>query len=1095
ATSLAEARPFLSLAVDHLHKGAPGGHYGPPSNGGFNPRGPPASGQPFGQPPSAPGPYGPSSGNASGGNYGPPSGGTSTPAPACTPRRKALHHAARRPQAILPPCSSSRLNTGMPPPRGAPQFTPGPPFHQSTGALGSAAVGSLPVAPPAPGAALPNQPSGHLMPGHSAPPQGFPSQPLPTAPMAHPQQGPPTGYPPQQGFPPQQGPPAGYPPQQTGYPPQQGPPTGYPPQQTSYPPQQGPPAGYPPQQAGYPPQSGFPPQQGGYPPQQGGFPPQQGGLPAQPQQRGAPAPAAPQQRIDPTQIPRPNVSTDTVTYVAKGHTMTMPPPATSSYVCVDEGCCNPRFIRPTLNHVPESNELLRQVGIPLSAVICPLAPLAPGEADLPVVDFGPTGPLRCTRCRAYVSPFTKFIQAGRKFVCSICTLHNETPREYYCSVDQMGRRRDVLERAELARGSVEFVVPPAYAVRPPQEPIVVFVLDVSLFAFQSGLVQGVLAAIAAVVPQLAQNPRAKFGLVTFDTAVHYYRMDKEAISLCVCPDVDDPAAPLPFQSWCLSLDAPNVVDKITELSELVTSLFAATTKNQAVSGAALASVVDTLGACGGRVWLFHAGPPRVGVGKITKEEPASHYGTTKEVELYTRSPKLNPLYEELARKCATQSIAVDVVSAANPFADLADVGRVCDLTGGRAYYLPQFEKDRSEHVAYLGRLLQQQLGKAVGFEAVLKIRVSAGLRVETLFGAHAASGEDEVSLACIDAHHAVGVSFAYDDKLDGEVFIQAALLYTRLDGLRVVRVHNLALPVANLVTNVFRNADLDATCAIWQRMSAKVITDRSIMGSDDAGPAGADGVGRANGQAVKERLVDDCVNVLYNYRKYCASNSSSGQLILPESLKLLPLYTLATLKSRGLRTNLMGNPPRGFIDVRADERVTLLAHLNALPVEAAVAAVYPKMYPLHDMPEDCGTLDDKGRMILPAALPPTAEKLEEYGIFLLHSSTFMYLFVGAKVSTHVLHDLFGMEHVDTAEQSVNLVDEAPDAGPLRDQVRAIVQYLQEQVPVMQPLEILTKTDWRSARFLSALVEDRTKNEVSYVEFLCQVHKKIQYKFM
>lgn len=35
-----------------------------------------------------------------------------------------------------------------------------------------------------------------------------------------------------------------------------------------------------------------------------------------------------------------------------------------------------------------------------------------------------------------------------------------------------------------------------------------------------------------------------------------------------------------------------------------------------------------------------------------------------------------------------------------------------------------------------------------------------------------------------------------------------------------------------------------------------------------------------------------CVNVLLSYRKYCATVSSSGQLILPEALKLLPLYTI-----------------------------------------------------------------------------------------------------------------------------------------------------------------------------------------------------------
>lgn len=43
---------------------------------------------------------------------------------------------------------------------------------------------------------------------------------------------------------------------------------------------------------------------------------------------------------------------------------------------------------------------------------------------------------------------------------------------------------------------------------------------------------------------------------------------------------------------------------------------------------------------------------------------------------------------------------------------------------------------------------------------------------------------------------------------------------------------------------------------------------------------------------VREQMMNLCVNALVSYRKFCATVSSSGQLILPEALKLLPLYTL-----------------------------------------------------------------------------------------------------------------------------------------------------------------------------------------------------------
>jgi len=44
--------------------------------------------------------------------------------------------------------------------------------------------------------------------------------------------------------------------------------------------------------------------------------------------------------------------------------------------------------------------------------------------------------------------------------------------------------------------------------------------------------------------------------------------------------------------------------------------------------------------------------------------------------------------------------------------------------------------------------------------------------------------------------------------------------------------------------------------------------------------------------AAKEVALTTTVNTLYSYRKFCASNNSTGQLILPEGLKVLPLYCL-----------------------------------------------------------------------------------------------------------------------------------------------------------------------------------------------------------
>jgi protein transport protein SEC24 len=74
------------------------------------------------------------------------------------------------------------------------------------------------------------------------------------------------------------------------------------------------------------------------------------------------------------------------------------------------------------------------------------------------------GPIRCSRCKAYINPFMRFSDQGKHFICNLCGFSNDTPREYFCNLGPDGRRRDADERPELCRGSVEFVATKEFLV-------------------------------------------------------------------------------------------------------------------------------------------------------------------------------------------------------------------------------------------------------------------------------------------------------------------------------------------------------------------------------------------------------------------------------------------------------------------------------------------------------------------------------------------------------------------------------------------------------------------------------------------------------
>ena len=76
------------------------------------------------------------------------------------------------------------------------------------------------------------------------------------------------------------------------------------------------------------------------------------------------------------------------------------------------------------------------------------------------------------------------------------------------------------------------------------------------------------------------------------------------------------------------------------------------------------------------------------------------------------------------------------------------------------------------------------------------------------------------------------------------------------------------------------------------------------------------------------------------HRKFCATSSSPGQLILPEALKLLPVFTLSLLKNPMMRPGT---------DVHPDERNYYLYLLYSLPPALSTPLLYPRMYALHTM--------------------------------------------------------------------------------------------------------------------------------------------------
>ncbi|XP_066456591.1 protein transport protein Sec24C isoform X1 [Eleutherodactylus coqui] len=921
---------------------------------------------------------------------------------------------------------------------------------------------SLPQVQPPPSQQFPGPPASQRLPAS----QGFPSQ--PAAPASH--------YPPpiSGGLPPttMQGP--GIPGQ-----PLSGPPLS---QSNNISPTQAQPAvpGMMPGPQGPPPPMP-PPGQGGFPLQQNGSFGQvrgpQPGYPTayprapnygnQPGPQGAPIQPPPaQKRLDPDSIPSPiqvieddraNRSSEPFITGVRGQ---VPPLVTTNFLVKDQGNASPHYIRCSSYNFPASSDMAKQSQVPLAAVIKPLATLPSDEAPPCLVDHGETGPIRCNRCKAYMCPYMQFIEGGRRFQCCFCSCVTEVPPHYFQHLDHTGKRVDCYDRPELSMGSYEFTATVDYCKNNkfPNPPAFIFMIDVSYNAVKSGLVALICEELKQLIDYLPREGNMeesviRVGFVTYNKVLHFYNVKSSLAQpqMMVVSDVADMFVPL-LDGFLVNVNESRTV--ITSLLDQIPELFADTRETETVFAPVVQAGLEALKAadCAGKLLVFHTTLPIAEApGKLKNRDDKKLLNTDKEKTLF--QPQTT-FYNNLAKDCVAQGCCVDLFLFPNQYTDVATLGIVPYHTGGSIYKYTFFkmETDKERFLNDLRRDVQ----KDIGFDAVMRVRTSTGIRATDFFGAFYMSNTTDVELAGLDCDKTITVEFKHDDKLNEEIgaLLQCAVLYTSCGGQRRLRIHNMALNCCTQLADLYRNCETDTLINYFAKFAYRgVLTNPT--------------------KTVRDSLINQCAQILACYRKNCASPSSAGQLILPECMKLLPVYLNCILKSDVLQPGP---------EVTIDDRAYVRQLVSAMDVADTNVFFYPRLLPFSKV--------DPASDSLPVAIRTSEERLSKGDIYLLENGLNLFIWVGANVQQALIQNLFGVSsfsQIDCSMSAIPVLD-----NPVSNKMHAIITMFRAQRPRYMKLLIVKQDDKLEMFFKHLLVEDKNLNGgASYVDFLCHMHKEIR----
>ncbi|XP_073541892.1 protein transport protein Sec24C isoform X3 [Phyllobates terribilis] len=771
-------------------------------------------------------------------------------------------------------------------------------------------------------------------------------------------------------------------------------------------------------------------------------------------------------RIDPDAIPSPiQVIEDDRTNRTNEPFITgmrgqVPPLVTTNFLVKDQGNASPRYIRCTSYNFPATSDMAKQSQVPIAAVIKPLATLPSDEAPPCMVDHGETGPIRCNRCKAYMCPYMQFIEGGRRFQCCFCSCVTEVPPHYFQHLDHTGKRVDCYDRPELSMGTYEFTATVDYCKNNkfPNPPAFIFMIDVSYNAVKSGLVALICEELKQLIDYLPREGSMeesviRVGFVTYNKVLHFYNVKSSLAQpqMMVVSDVADMFVPL-LDGFLVNVNESRTV--ITSLLDQIPELFADTRETETVFAPVIQAGLEALKAadCAGKLFVFHTTLPIAEApGKLKNRDDKKLLNTDKEKTLF--QPQTT-FYNNLAKDCVAQGCCVDLFLFPNQYLDVATLGVVPYQTGGSVYKYTffQMETDKERFLNDLRRDAQ----KDIGFDAVMRVRTSTGIRATDFFGAFYMSNTTDVELAGLDCDKTVTVEFKHDDKLSEDIgaLLQCAILYTSCGGQRRLRVHNMALNCCTQLADLYRNCETDTLINYFAKFAYRGVLNNPT-------------------KSVRDSLINQCAQILACYRKNCASPSSAGQLILPECMKLLPVYLNCVLKSDVLQPGP---------DVTIDDRAYIRQLISSMDVADSNVFFYPRLLPFSKV--------DPASESLPVALRTSEERLSKGDIYLLENGLNLFIWIGANVQQALLQNIFGVSsfsQIDCSLSSLPVLD-----NPVSNKMHAIVTMFRAQRPRYMKLLIIKQDDKLEMFFKHLLVEDKNLNGgASYVDFLCHMHKEIR----
>ncbi|XP_022523251.2 protein transport protein Sec24C isoform X1 [Astyanax mexicanus] len=724
----------------------------------------------------------------------------------------------------------------------------------------------------------------------------------------------------------------------------------------------------------------------------------------------------------------------------------VPPLSTTACTLEDRGNATARFVRCTTYSFPDEAQSAQQCHLPLAAIFCPLARLENEEQTVPVCEAGECVK-GCRDCGAFMSPAMSWQDCGQRFYCPFCGKLTEVPWQSYQPTNK-GQRIDREKKPELSLGSYEIL-----ETQKGEAAVLLLAIDVTAVAIQSGQLDFICQQLCSLLQSLdggedAEQSSLRVGLMTYDSRIHLYDLSPTLSRPHMMVITDTEQLELPVREGLLVplKECRHIVESVLQQLPLFD---AETQESSGCQDLPVSAALKILQAtdCPGKLLIFHSSP----LTEPPDKQSSTGFFTSSKPKSIFQVPDSSA---SLAKACVSQGCSVEVFVFSQQDVGGAWPGHVPFLTGGKllCYNSLQSEVERAR---FCGDLLRT-VNTDTAYKAQLRVFISKELSVSGCYGSFLADPNSRcVAMAALDWRTALAFEFTHSKSLDEMrgVAIQAVLSYSSSTGERKTRVHTVTLASSQNLLDTFRTSQAETLLTFYCKKMYCSALETPL-------------------QCLREELQMEITEALACYRKHCCTTSvSPGQLVLPQFLKVLPVYINSLRKSEVLLPGLRST---------VHQRLQLRSLTVSMDTRSTAAQLYPLILPLSVNAEKFSMSS------MDPAVRCSASSLQPDSLYLLFSPLTLLLWVGSTVSPQALTQLFNttsFSSLVSGEINPPVLDNPLSAG-----LRNLISTLQSYAAVTLKLKVVKEGDSCEECLQRLLVEDKSPNGgASYADFMFHLH--------